>query len=161
MSNHYDDRDTYINDWVDGSGFGWFLLFFFLAAPFLLLAIWLWKYAEFVIDHKVFCSGVFLVISILISCLLYGRSKVEHKLFGIVAIFASLMPIWIAQLFYAVPFILSNDNAFEVTVEWLLVTLITVGITFFVDLIGIMYENGLKHLALSAVYLIVALVIIL
>lgn len=161
MSNYHDDRETHITAWVDGSGFGWALLFFFLAAPFALLAIWLWDYARFVSDHKVFCSGLFLAISILLSCLLYGKSKVEHKLFGIVGVFASLLPIWIAQIFYAVPFILASDNVFEVAVEWVLVTLITVGITFFVNLISMMYENGLKHLAVSAVYLIIALVIIL
>ena len=73
----------------------------------------------------------------------------------------SLLPIAMAQACYAIPYILSHDGAIGVTFEWLIVIFFTVGISFFVIQISLLFRNGIKHLMVAAVYLIIALVVVL
>lgn len=78
-----------------------------------------------------------------------------------VAVVVSLLPIAIAQACYAIPYILSHDGAIGVAFEWMIVTFITVGISFFMIQISLLFKNGIKHLMVAAVYLFIALIFIL
>ena len=92
--------------------------------------------------------------------LLYKRKATNRKL-GIVAVVVSLLPIAIAQACYAIPYILSHDGAIGVAFEWMIVTFITVGISFFVIQISLLFRDGVKHLMVAVVYLFIALIFIL
>lgn len=64
----------------------------------------------------------------------------------------TLLPVWLAQLMYAVPYILMHDHIFSVTMEWVLVTGISFGVSFLLLHIGIILRNGKKHLLLASIY---------
>ena len=106
-------------------------------------------------------SFVYMVQSLGLGHLLYRRKKADNKKLGIAAVLVSLLPTAMAQMFYAIPYILSHDGDIEVSFEWLIVTFFTVGFSFFVIQVGFLFKNGGKHLMLAAVYFFVALIVIL
>ena len=161
MANYFYDRDTDTLYVSQGDGFGWLALLFVLATPFFIIAVWLRQYALFVSEHVLLSWAAFLGLSVVLGNLLYRKKKAENKRIGIIAVVVSLLPIAIAQACYAIPYILSHDGAMGVTFEWLIVTFFTVGISFFVIQISLLFKNGMKHLMVAAVYLIVALIVIL
>lgn len=161
MANYYYDRDTDTYYKTSGDGFGWFAFFLILATPFFIIAVWLRQYALFVSDHSVLSSLAFLGFSVFLGTLLYRKKKVKHRLIGVIAVVISLLPIGLAQVLYAIPYILSHDSAVGVTFEWMVVTFFTVGIAFFTNQICTLFRNGLKHLLVATVYLIIVLFVIL
>lgn len=161
MANYFYDRDTDTLYVSRGDGFGWFALLLVLAIPFFIIAAWLRQYALFASEHALLTWVVFLGLSVVLGDLLYRRKKAENKKLGIVAVAVSLLPIAMAQAFYAIPYILSHEGALGVTFEWLIVTFFTVGISFFVIQISLLFKNGVKHLVVATVYLLIALIVIL
>ena len=160
MANYFYDRDTDTLYVSRGDGFGWFALLFVLATPFFIIAVWLRQYALFASEHALLSWVVFFGLSVVLGDLLYKRKATNRKL-GIVAVVVSLLPIAIAQACYAIPYILSHDGAIGVAFEWMIVTFITVGISFFVIQISLLFKNGIKHLMVAAVYLFIVLIFIL
>ena len=144
-----------------GDGFGWLGLLFLLASPALIIAVWLEQYALFVSENILLSCSIFLALSILLGILVYRKKKVKRKLLGIAAVVVSLLPVAVAQIFYAIPYILAQEGLLGITFEWLVVTFFTVGISFFVIQISLLFRNGLKHLLLAGAYLIVTLIVIL
>lgn len=161
MANYFYDRDTDTLYVSRGDGFGWFALLFVLATPFFIIAVWLRQYALFATEHALLSWAVFLGLSVVLGNLLYRKRKATNRKLGIVAVVVSLLPIAIAQACYAIPYILSHDGAIGVAFEWMIVTFITVGISFFVIQISLLFKNGIKHLMVAAVYLFIALIFIL
>lgn len=161
MANYFYDRDTDTLYVSRGDGFGWFALLFVLATPFFIIAVWLRQYALFTSAHALLSWIIFLGLSVLLGDLLYRKKKASNKKLGIVAVVVSLLPIAMAQAFYAIPYILAHDGAIGVAFEWLIVTFFTVGISFFVIQISLLFMNGVKHLMVAATYLIIALFVIL
>lgn len=161
MANYFYDRDADTLYVSRGDGFGWFALLFVLATPFFIIAVWLRQYALFASEHALLSWIIFLGLSVLLGDLLYRKTKASNKKLGIVAVVAFLLPIAIAQACYAIPYILSHDGAIGVTFEWLIVTFFTVGISLFVIQISLLFKNGIKHLMVAAVYLLIALIVFL
>lgn len=161
MANYFYDRDTDTLYVSQGDGFGWFALLFVLATPFFIIAAWLRQYALFATEHVLLSWVVFLGLSVVLGNLLYRKRRAANRKLGIVAVVVSLLPIAIAQACYAIPYILSHDGAIGVAFEWMIVTFITVGISFFVIQISLLFKNGIKHLMVAAVYLFIALIFIL
>lgn len=161
MANYIYDRDTDTLYVSDGDGFGGVALLFLLALPFLMIAAWLRQYALFASEHPLLFWVVFLVLSLGLGHILYRKKKAANKKLGIAAVIVSLLPTAMAQMFYAVPYVLSHDEDIGVAFEWLIVTFFTVGFSFFVIQVGFLFKNGGKHLMLAAVYFFIALIIIL
>lgn len=146
---------------IEDDGFGWFVLFLVLATPFFIIAVWLRQYALFASEHPLLLWGVFLGLSWLLGRRLYRKKDVQSDKIGIVAVMVSVLPIAIGQAFYAIPYILSHEGAVGVAFEWMIVTFFTVGISVFVIQISLLFRDGIKHLMVAAVYLVIALFIIL
>ena len=161
MANYIYDQDTDTLYVSDGDGSAGFALFFLLALPFLMIAAWLRQYALFASEHPMLFWVVFLALSLLLGYLLYRKKRAAQKKLGITAVLVSLLPIAIAQMFYAIPYILSHNEDIGVSFEWLIVTFFTVGFSFFVIQVGFLFKNGGKHLMLAAVYFFIALIVIL
>ncbi len=161
MANYFYNRGTDTLCVSRGDGFGWFALLFVLAMPFFIIAVWLRQYALFVSEHPLLSWVVFLVMSVVFGNMLYRKKNAENKKLGIVAVVVSLLPIAIAQAYYTIPYILSHEGAIWVTFEWLIVTFFTVGISSFVIQISLLFNNGIKHLIVAAVYLLISLVVFL
>ena len=160
MANYFYDEDTDTVYVSEGDGFGWLGLLFVLATPFFIIAVWLRQYASFASEHALLSWGVFLSLSTALGALLYKKRNATHRILGIVAVVVTLLPVALAQAFYAIPYILSHNGAIGVTFEWSIVTFFTVGISFFVTQISLLFKNGVKHLIIATVYLLIALIII-
>lgn len=117
MANYYYDRDTDTYYRTDNDGFGWFAFFIILATPFFIISVWLRQYASFVSKHPFIATIIFVAISILLGYLLYRKRKAVHKGVGILGVITSLLPVGLAQILYAVPYILSSDSAIGTTLE--------------------------------------------
>ena len=161
MANYFYDRDTDTLYVYRGDGFSWFALLFVLAAPIFIIAVWLRQYALLASEHAMLSWVVFLGLSVVLGDLLYRKKKAVNKKLGIVAVVVSLLPIAMAQAFYVIPYILSHDGAIGVTFECLIVTFFTVGISFFVIQISLLFKDGVKHLMVAVVYIFIALFVIL
>ena len=122
--------------------------------PFFIIAV-------FVSEHALLSWGAFLGFSALLGKLLYRKKEAENAKVGILAVIVSLLPIAIAQAFYAIPYILSHNGTVGITFEWLIVTIFTVGISFFVIQISLLFQNAVKHLTIASVYLLISVIIIL
>ena len=150
MANYFYDQDTDTLYVSHGDGFGWLALLFFLATPFFIISVWLRQYAVFASEHALLSWGAFLGFSALLGKLLYRKKEAENAKVGILAVIVSLLPIAIAQAFYAIPYILSHNGTVGITFEWLIVTFFTVGISFFVIQISLLFQNNqlsyLQHL---------------
>lgn len=160
MANYFYDKDTDTLYVSESDGFGWLGFLFVLATPFFIIAVWLRQYAVFVNDHTFLSALIYLLFGALLSFFLYRKRQIQHKLLGFVAVVMSLLPVYFAQTLYAIPYILTHDGPIEIAFEWMIVTFFTVGITFFLNQICLLFKNGLTHLIAAICYLVVTLIIL-
>ncbi len=161
MANYFYDRETDTLYVSENDGLGWFAFFVILSTPAFIIAVWLKQFATFASEHAFLSWIVFLGFSTVLGIILYRKKNAVKKNAGIVAVIVSLLPVALTQAFYAIPYILSHDGALGITFEWLIVTFFTVGISFFVIQISLLFKSGFKHLAVATVYLLITLIIIL
>lgn len=161
MADYIYDRETDTLYVLDEDGMIWFRLFLILAIPFCVAACWLMEYAQFVSDHPGLYFAVFLGFSVLFGNWLYHKRSARHPKAGILAAALTLLPVWAGQMFHAVPYLLAKDSIFAGIFEWLVVTFFTVGISFLVLQLSLLFRDGRRHLGVAAGYLLVALCFIL
>lgn len=159
MANFWYDPETDTWYTVNGDGFGWFLVFFALAAPFILFGVFLKQASLFVHNHLLISSIIFLVLAALLSYLLYHRREVSHRKAGYAAVFFSVLPCWLVQL-AQIPGIIENDVTVWGSITWIFTTFFTVGLAFFIIQICLLFNNGLKHLAVAGIYSTLAILIL-
>ena len=155
------DKETDTIYVSENDGFGWFGLFILLATPFFIIGVWLKEYATFVSKYMLPATLAFLGFGLVVGFLLYKKHRKAKRGLGIVAVIISLLPIWIGQVTYAIPYILAQDDYFLVSFEWLIITFFTVGISFFVIQISMLLKNGLTHLMIAGIYLVAAILVFL
>lgn len=160
MANYFYDKETDTLYVSENDGFGWLGFLFVLAAPFIIIAVWLKQYATFVNSHSFLSCIVFLLFAAFVSLLHYRRRRTQHRLLGFIAVVVSLLPVYLAQTMYAIPYILSHDGPLEIAFEWMIVTFLTVGLTFFLNQICLLFKNGLTHLIAASLYLILTWIIL-
>lgn len=140
---------------VDSNGWGWFALFILIALPFFILSLLLKKYANAVCKFPAVATLIYCLVALVVSFIFYSDKRKRFRLIGIIATMLSMVPMAAVQVIYAIPYILTHDGIFSIMFEWLLVTVLTLGITVFVISIGNLCRNGLIHLGLSIVFLII------
>lgn len=160
MANFFYDKETDTLYVSEGDGFGWLAFLFVLATPFFIIAFWLHQYATFVSDHAFLSTIIYLLFGTFLSFFLYRRKRLQHRILGFVAVVVSLLPVYLAQILYAIPYILTHDGPIEIAFEWIVVTFFTIGITFFLNQICLLFRNGLTHLIASICYLVVTLLVL-
>ncbi len=134
---------------------------FIIAAPFVIIACILRKYAEFVSSHSTLSTVIFVILSLIIGVLVYsGQDDASFKPVGIAAVVVSLLPIGIAQTGYIIPYILSTESALDIFFEWLIITVITVLISIFINAMCMMSKNGIIHFIAAAVYFIITVAMV-
>ena len=157
MGKAYYDQESDTLYVANGDGSGWFGFFVVLSTPFFVVASLLGEYAQIVYRHPVVSTGVYFLLAWTASWWFHRKKRITNRKTGILAGVLTLLPIWLAQLMYAIPYIVAHDNMLTVTIEWVLVTGISFGISFLLLHIGLLFRNGKKHLLLASTYLAIAL----
>lgn len=152
MGKAYYDQQTDTLYAAHGDGSGWFAFFVVLSTPFFVVASLLEEYAQIINKHPLLSTVVYLLLVGTASWCLHRKKEIRNRKIGILAGMLTLLPVWLAQLMYAVPYILMHDHIFSVTMEWVLVTGISFGVSFLLLHIGIILRNGKKHLLLASIY---------
>lgn len=135
---------------VDSDGWGWFALFIMLALPFFIIGLLLTQATEWICAHPYISISIYLILSLVIGIILYARGK-RWRLPGIIATMITLAPFALVEGLYMVPYIMQN-SLFASVFEWLLVTLLIGGITFFVIVISSALKSGLMHLVIAIIF---------
>jgi hypothetical protein len=136
---------------ADSDGWGWFALLIMLALPFFVMGILLMQMTEAICKHPYISFGTYLVFSFVFGLIFYSRGNKKFKLAGIAATMITLLPFALTEAFYMVPYIVQHA-LFASVFEWLIVTAILGGITFFILSIANLLENGWIHLILAVIF---------
>lgn len=159
MANFLYDPDTDTWYGVSDSGGGWIIGLFILVLPFAMVAFFIQDVSEFVHTHMVLSCLVFLALSYLFGYFLYRKRDALYPKVGYIAVLISILPCGLAQL-SAFSSFWENENLFSNFLGWLLLTFLSVSLTFFVIHISLLFNNGIKHLRLAIVYLALTIVVL-
>lgn len=159
MGKAYYDHETDTLYVAHGDGSGWFVFLVVLATPFFVIASLLKEYAQIVNRYPVVSTGVYFLLAWTTSWWFHRKKKIANRKTGIVAGVLTLLPVWMVQLMYAVPYVAAGDKMLPVTIEWVLVTGISFGVSYLLLQIGLLFRNGKKHFLLAGVYLLLALAV--
>lgn len=140
---------------VDNSGWGWFLIFIIIAVPFLMLGSAVFTFSIWICQHPVLSFVLYLIISIVIGALFYGRSSVRYRICGILATIFTMIPMGMGVALYAIPYVMITGKL-SAAFDWILVTAFLCGITFFIFALCKLLKNGRIHLVMSLVFLALA-----
>ena len=143
----------------DASGWGWFALFILAALPFFLISIFLKKYAAAVCANPVLAAAIYLLISLILSIILYRKNSIR-RLCGILSAVIAMLPQAVVQGVYAIPYITVKDSIFSLSVEWLFVSGLMLGITVFVLVTSRLFEKGYIRVVVAIVFLVITLVVV-
>ena len=136
---------------VDSDGWGWFMIFLLLALPFFLIGIFLTRAAALICSHPYISMVIYLLFSFLIGGVLYIWGNKKRKVFGLIATLITLLPLATVEGLYLIPYILQS-GLFTAVFEWILVTAVVGGITFFILAIANVLNNGVIHFIISLVF---------
>lgn len=144
---------------VDSDGWGWFALFILFALPFFIIGLLLTQLTEMVCAHPYMTMFIYIIFSVAFSLVYNIRMHQRFKIFGIFATLFALVPFILVQVLYLIPYITQN-SLFKATFEWIIVTAVIGGITFFVLAISNVIRNGVIQLIVAAIFLVATVVIL-
>lgn len=144
---------------VDSDGWGWFALFLIFALPFFCLGILITQLAETVCAHPHMTVFIYLIISSVFSFIFNIRMQQRFKILGIFATILAMIPFMLVQVLYLIPYIVQN-SLFASVFEWIIVTAVIGGISFFILAISNVIRNGMIQLTISMIFLAVTIVIL-
>lgn len=146
---------------VDNSGWGWFALFVFAALPFYIISLYLRSFAALVCEYPMVSASIYLAIALVLAILSLHRNKnAKYRSVGVFAIILLTLPTAIVQAIYAIPYVVTTDGFFFVTIEWILVTLLMLGLTLLIFFCSSLLQNGILQLLVVAIFLTVTILIV-
>lgn len=141
---------------VDSTGWGWALIFILASIPCLFVAGIIMNLSEAFCQHPFLFSALYLCISLFLGVVFYHRRYIRHRVLGIIATVFTLLPLWIAAFFYTIPIVVL-DPSFSAFFNWMVVTALIVGIIYFIFAICRLLENGLIHLVVASIFLLLSI----
>lgn len=143
----------------DASGWGWGAIFFLGALPFLMISIFLKKYAAAVCANPITATVIYLLLSLILSIILYRKNSM-CRLCGIISTIITMLPQAIIQGVYAIPYISVTDGFFFLSIEWLLISGFMLGLTVFVLAISRLLKKGYIRLIVAVLFLAITLFVV-
>ncbi|MGN1249918.1 MAG: hypothetical protein ACI4XW_07535, partial [Candidatus Spyradocola sp.] len=137
---------------VESDGWGWFMIFILLALPFFILGLFLTQLSAAICEHPYITICVYSIFAIVFSIAFNIFTHQRFKVVGTIATILTLTPIFLVQILYMIPYI-SQNSLFGAVFEWLVVTAMMVGLTFFILAMMNLLKNGWIHLGVAAVFL--------
>ena len=145
---------------VDSNGWGWFAIFIIVALPFCLIWSFLDQLADAICEHPYIAVIIYLFLSFALSYFVCRSKTSKTTVLDFLAVVIALLPIAWVQGVYAIPYVLTKDGFFWVTVEWLLVTAAIVGVTVFVIAVSSKLKNGIVQIVVAVVYFVIVKLIV-
>ena len=138
---------------VDHDGWGWFFLLVLLAILFFLVGSAMVSISAWICTHPILSILGYSLLSALIGVIFYSRVSMKHRMCGIVAAIGTMLPFEIVIGFYAIPFVML-EGSFSSIFDWFLVAVLLFSSTFFVFSICNLLKNGIIHLIISVVFIL-------
>ena len=137
---------------VDSSGWGWFMLFYLAALPFIVLSVLIEDFAKWYAEHLILCLIIFALHSCIIGILLYRRRNYKHRVLGVIASLLTTAPLACFMTRYLIPFVILEPG-FDAVFDFILIILLLFGGQVLVFSLCRLFKNGLAHLFLSALFI--------
>lgn len=146
---------------VSADGWGWFMIVFLLISPAFILSFFITSFAAFYIKYYIPTLLTYYGVALCFSAFFYYRKKYKchHPLCGIIATLCTITPLALIITCYAVP-IVTIEPGFDSTLDFALFTVLLSGIAFFIFSISKLVKNGLTHLILSILFLVVSIILL-
>ena len=142
---------------VDSDGWGWFFLSLIVAIPFLLTGVMIVAVSRWIAQNYILCAIAYVIVSISIGAMMYLKSNVKHRVLGILASAGTMFPFGIVAATYAIPMIVI-EGTFSAVFDWVLVASLMFIVTFFVIKICGLLKNGLLHLIVATIFILLGIV---
>lgn len=134
-------------------------LSFIAALPFIFFAFALQAVSEYMVRHMVLFSVIYFVLVALIGFFLYIRKKCKNRIYGMIAIPLGFTPLYlyICNTFASFATLEDTGEIISSSVSWLFVTVIVITLLVFVTAMAMLIKNGVWHLIISAVEVVLCL----
>lgn len=137
---------------VDSSGWGWFMLLYLIALPFVVLSFLIADFAEWYTDHPVLCLNIYYLFACIIGFIFYRNQTCKHRILGVISTLLTMAPLAGFMTGYAIPFIIL-DPGFDAFFDFILILLLlSGGMIFIFRLCGVL-KSGLAHLIMALIFL--------
>ena len=130
-----------------------------LAAPILMLVVLLDRVCSFIVKHVLIFVLIIVALAAIVGLIAYKMSSAKHKIIGVAASVLNVVPGLLVMLFYSIPYVIEKPGIgswFDFFATLIASAFAEIIIVFF----ALEKENGLKHLLLSAVGILIAAMLI-
>lgn len=144
---------------VDNDGWGWFFLFLLVAIPFLVVGGLIAQISTWICLHPILSALLYLLLATICGVIFYSRHSMRHRICGAAAAFLTLLPLGIGAGLYTIPYVMLAGS-FSAFLDWVLVAALLFGITFFIFSVCNLLKNGLIHLIISLLFVVLSVIFI-
>lgn len=136
----------------------WSALLFPLIFLFGFILLFLETAADFLKSCPVLALLLYIAVSIGIGWLSYVGKCTKRRVFGAVGTAITMLPMGIIE--WALIIYTAENNGIDTIFGWIILTVLIVGLTLFVMSLCRFIKNGITHLIVSVVILVVMLFVI-
>lgn len=141
--------------WKDPNGNGgglWLFIVLLIALPFLVVGLAISSITDMICAHPILFAVLYLILSMVIGFSFYNQPGMRHCGLGVVASVLTILPFGILSGLYAIPCIQLEGGSFGSIFEWILITVLVLGITFFIFSMCNLLGNGKVHFVMALIF---------